>query len=231
MAIWLALGGYMFVGALLNYKQALLQYSAYGVQQLPLSDFVMLPLLSNVAVLLLLIMPVLTMGTLAGEKRAGSWPALATSAITPGAIVLGKFFGLLLFLWLLLGLLVLLPLSLLPFARLDWGQVAAGMLGLGLLSSAFCALGIATSAHTDNPAMAALFAFALLLLLWIIGWMAGSAEAGWQQLLLHLSLMNRLQNFLEGTLRLWDLLYLLGLSGFALYLATLRLHLQRVWGG
>ncbi|MEG3639084.1 ABC transporter permease [Magnetococcus sp. PR-3] len=231
IAVLLGLGGYMFVGAVVNYRQALSQYTRYGVDQLPLTDFTMLPLLGNLAILLLLLTPMLTMGSIAGEKRAGSWPALMASPLTPGTIVLGKFFGLWLFLVLLLALFLLMPLSLTPFGVLDWGQVMTGMVGLWLLVGVFCAVGVATSAHAENPVMAGLFAFALLLLLWIIGWLAGSGGAVWQQLLMRVSLMNSFQNCLDGSLRLWDLVYLLGLSGFSLFLATLRLHLQRVVGG
>ena len=53
---------------------------------------------------------------------------------------------------------------------MDWGALGAGYLGMVLLGASCLALGLFASSLTENQIIAGVAGFALLLLLWIIGW-------------------------------------------------------------
>ncbi len=184
-----------------------------------LTDLVAAPLMGSAATLFLLVAPMLGMGALAGERQGGTLPLLLASPLTPAQIVLGKYLGLFAFLLLATALTLLMPLALLAGGRLDGGKLAAATLGLTLASAAFAAIALWVSSLADTPLTAALGGFGLLLLLWLLG-LGGGTNGG----MLHwLSLQSHLTPFLQGVVRLSDLVYYLALTAAALLLAIHRL--------
>jgi ABC-2 type transport system permease protein len=144
-------------------------------------------------------------------------------------IVVGKFLGVTLFLYLLLLMLMAMPLSLSVGTSLDLGKLAAGMLGLALLFASFAAIGVFMSSLTEQPVVAAVSTFGLLLLLWIIDW-TGSAETQVSELFRYLSLQSHLQSFLKGLFSSADVVYYLLLIATFLILGIRRLDQQRLTG-
>ncbi len=231
LAVLFAIVGYMFTSAVLNYQVRQMQFQAYGdAASLSLTDWTVSPMLGNTAVLLLMIMPLLTMRLIADEKRRQTWAALASSPLAPMEIILGKYLGLLWFLAVTVALLAVPPLTLFAFGDPDAGQLLAGLLGLFLVAAAFGAVGLAASSATDNPMVAALGAFGMLLFLWIASWMGESGGGALEQALAYLSLLNHYQNFLQGIINSSDLFYFVLLSGGGLLFARQRLMAERVQG-
>lgn len=231
LAVLFAICAYMFNAALLNYQIQMMEYQAYGMHSsLPLTERTIAPMLGNAAVLLLLLIPLLSMRLIAEEKRQGTWPALACSPLSPMVIILGKYLGLLFFLAITVSLLGMIPLTLYAYGNPDTGQLLAGLLGLFLTAAAFGAVGLAASSATDNPNVAAVASFGVLLMLWISSWM-GSASGGMvDKTLAYLSLMNHYQNFLTGMISSSDLLYFLLLSTAGLLFARQRILAERIQG-
>ncbi len=190
------------------------------------TDIVAVPLLAQFAEIALLLTPILSMQTLAGERRAGTLPLLLAQGLPAAAIVLGKYLAQLLWLWLLLALVLLLPLLLAPATHLDYGKLAAATLGLALLLAALLAVGVAASAFTRQPVLAAALALAVTLALW-----AGAAQGRAPQLsaplLRWLSLPTHLQPMLRGLVATQDLAYFGILIALALGLAIQRLARER----
>ena len=75
-------------------------------------------------------------------------------ALSPFALVLGKFAGTMGYLTVMWALIGLMPLSLLTSTPLDVGLLAAGLLGLWLVMAAFTAVGVFISALTREPTLA-----------------------------------------------------------------------------
>ena len=123
-------------------------------------------------------------------------------------IVIGKYLGVLAFFLILLGLLALMPLSLLVGTELDTGKLAAGMLGLILVVAAFSAIGLYMSALTEQPTVAAVTTFGLLLLLWIVD-MAGDSDIRGGSTLAQLSMQRHYEPLLKGLLNSTDVAYYL----------------------
>ncbi|MBF0128012.1 MAG: ABC transporter permease subunit [Magnetococcales bacterium] len=231
LAVLFAICAYMFNAGLLNYQIQMMEYQAYGMRgALPLTERTIAPMLGNAAVLLLLLTPLLSMRLIAEEKRQGTWPALACSPLSPMMIILGKYLGLLIFLAITVALLALIPLTLLPYGNPDTGQFLTGVLGLFLTAAAFGAVGLAASSATDNPNVAAVTSFGVLLMLWIASWMGNASGGVLDKVLAYFSLMNHYQNFLMGLISSADLLYFILLSSVGLLFARQRLMAERIQG-
>ncbi len=142
-------------------------------------------------------------------------------------IVLGKFFGLVLFIVVLVSLLMLMPLSLYLGTSPDFGKLVSIYLGMLLLLSAFAAIGLYLSSLTENQTIAAVSTFGVLLMLWIIDWIGASLSNG-QSLLTYLSILQHHQAMLEGVFNSGDIAYYLLLIVGFLVLTIRQLDRERL---
>jgi len=127
----------------------------------------------------------------------------------------------------LLGLLALMPLSLLLGTDLDLGKFAAGLLGLALLVAAFAAIGLFMSSLTEQPTVAAISTFGLLLLLWIIDW-AGNSQNEVGGVFAYLSMLRHYETLLKGLFNSTDVVYYLLVVALFLGLSIRRLDADRL---
>ncbi|MFT7413965.1 MAG: ABC-2 type transport system permease protein [Methylophagaceae bacterium] len=193
------------------------------------TEMIAIPLLNNVATILLLIAPLITMRLIAEERRNNSLPLLFSAPLSILQIVIGKYLGTLSFFIILLMLLSLMPLSLSLGADLDYGVIAAGLLGLALLVASFTAIGLFLSSLTAQPTIAAVSTFASLFLLWIIDWAGNSAMAAeTSNLFSWLSLLRHYEPLLQGDVNSSDLAYFLIVIVTFLALTIRRLDAERL---
>jgi ABC-2 type transport system permease protein len=176
--------------------------------------------------ILLLLTPILTMRLLAEEKRAGTAELLFTYPIPDWGVIMGKFLAAFAVFATFLVFTVAYPVMFAFLTRMDWGQIASGYLGVLLLGGATLALGLFASSLTANQIIAAISAFALLLLFWLIGapQEMGSAGGG---LLGALSLRDHLPNLAKGVIDTKDPLYYLCFAFFFLFLTKRQLESRR----
>jgi len=191
------------------------------------SDLIVAPLFNTASVLLLMICPILTMRLLAEEYRSGSINLLLSSPISMTQIVLGKYLGIVLFLFILILQISLMPLALLLGTDLDMGKFAAGILALLLLVMAFSAAGIYLSSLTRNPSVAAISTFGLLIMLWIIDSAAGSSTDK-SEFFTYLSLLQHNLPMLRGIINSEDISYYLLFSLLFISLSIRQLDKQRL---
>ncbi len=190
-------------------------------------DIVVAPLFANAAVLLLLITPLITMRVLSEERRNGTLSLLFSAPVSMTEIIIGKYLGVLSFILILIGMLALMPLSLLVGTDLDLGKLAAGLLGLTLVVSTFTAIGIFMSSLTEQPTVAAITTFGLLLLLWILDW-AGNSGAPASGLLAYLSVLHHYESLLKGLFSSIDVIYYLLITILFLGFSIRRLDADRL---
>ena len=230
--IFLVVSGYFFYTNAIIYTIRSFQagQNPFLAQSLNLSDFVVKPFFGDIAIVLLLMLPLLTMRSYAEEKKMGTIELLFTYPISDQAVLAGKFaasvFTLLI---MLVG--TLLPLILLEtFAHLDWGLIACGYMGILLLGASFIALGIFTSSLTENQIIAAVLSFGVFLLFWVIGWAKSFAGPTLGPILEHLSIVVHLDGFVKGLIDSRDLVFYLVFVFFWLFV-TLRFLNTRFWRG
>jgi ABC-2 type transport system permease protein len=205
--------GYMFLTNLDNFF--VLQPQLMQLKNTPgVTDIVVTPLMQVAAIILLMVMPLLTMRSIAEEKRNRSLTLLISSPVSLTEIVIGKFLGLMLFVLVLISMLMLMPLSLYLGTTPDGGKLLSIYFGMLLLLSAFSAIGLYLSSLTENQTIAAVGSFGILLMLWIIDWLSSSVSNG-QSLLSYLSLIKHHESMLAGVFNSSDIAYyLLLIVGF-----------------
>jgi ABC-2 type transport system permease protein len=191
------------------------------------SDIVIAPLLADAAIVLLLVTPLMTMRVLSEERRNCTLSLLFSAPVSMTEIIIGKYLGVLAFFLILLGLLALMPLALLAGTDIDLGKLAAGLLGLTLLLAAFTAIGLFMSALTEQPTIAAISTFGLLLLLWIIDW-AGNSDGQASGLFAYLSMLRHYQTLLKGLFHSTDVVYYLLIIFLFLGFSIRRLDADRL---
>lgn len=229
---WVILGilqtilGYMFLAQLDNYFT--LQPQLLNLKNAPgVTDIVIASLFQLAAIILLMIMPLITMRTIAEEKRNRTLSLLISSPISMTEIVLGKFLGLFLFVVVLVSLLMLMPLSLYMGTELDTGKLFAIYLAMLLLLGSFAAIGLYLSSLTDNQTIAAISTFGALLMLWIINWI-GESIADSDSVVGYLSILQHHQSMLRGVFDSSDIAYYLILITAFLMLTIRQLDRERM---
>lgn len=206
------------------------QTQLLGMPSAPgLTEVVVAPLFSNAAVILLLAVPLMTMRLVAEERRNRTLPLLFSAPVSMTEIIVGKYVGIVLFLFILAALIALMPLSLLLGGTLDYGLFLSGLFGLALLLAAFAAVGLFMSTLSQSPTVAAIATFGVLLLLWIVDWSGGADGAG-TALLRYLSIINHYEPFLKGVFDSADAAYYLLFIALFLTLSVRRLDADRVGG-
>jgi ABC-2 type transport system permease protein len=219
---FLLLGGWFFFNLLARFNFLLNMYLSFrnpeAMQRLNLNEFVIAPLLHNLSVILVILVPVITMRSFAEEKRSGTYELLMTSPLSVTEIVLGKFFGAFAFVFFMLLLTFVYPLILVLYGNPEIGVLLSGFLGLLLLATAFVAVGLLTSSFTENQIIAAVSCLVALLLLYVISWPADTAGETMGAVLKYVSLTEHFSELVKGVIDTRDLAYFGSVIVLALFL-------------
>jgi ABC-2 type transport system permease protein len=185
-----------------------------------LNERVIRPLLSNISVVGLFLIPMITMRLFAEEKRTGTIELLATSPVSDIQVILGKWIAALV---LYGGMLLLSALNfvfLFKYGRPDWKPLAIGYLGLLLQAGALLAIGTFISTLTKNQIIAGAVTFAVCLLLWILEWVTGFDTAAWARVMAYMSVITHFESFAKGLLDSKDVIFYVTLIFLGLFLTA-----------
>jgi ABC-2 type transport system permease protein len=199
-------------------------------RELNATDSVLRPLFSNISVILLLLMPLVTMRLFAEERRSGTIELLLSYPVRDGAVLLGKYLAALVVYGVMLAITLVYPGIVVYFTQVEGGVLLTGYLGLLLMGATFLAVGVFASSLTENQIVASITTFGILLIFWVLGWSADYAGGGWGRVLTHVSLLEHFDSFAKGVLDTKDILYYLDFTIVALFL-TLRSLEARRWKG
>src|SRR5229473_5334030 len=118
------------------------------------NEQVLRPLLSNVSVIGLFLIPIITMRLFAEEKRSGTIELLATSPVSDVEVILGKWLSAMVLYLSMLLLTALNFLFIFRYGHPDWKPLVIGYLGLLLQAGALLAIGTFISTLTKNQIIA-----------------------------------------------------------------------------
>lgn len=233
MTVFTFVSGLFFSNMLVYYiRQAALADSqilkfGHSDYQLDVPTVVLAQFFQNEAFLLLLALPLLTMGLITDERRKGTLELLVTSPVCGGEIVAGKFLGA--FAFLVLMLLPVLPMFAFMGQGGRWepGVIASGMIGLVLLGGAQIALGLFISSLCENLLVSAIGTYGLLITLQFIDTTSSGPGSVWVRLLGSVSLYVRHANSTRGVVSMADLVYFASLITIGLFLAQRSLDAMR----
>ena len=199
-------------------------------QNLNITENVMRPLFTNMSVVLLFFIPMLTMRLFAEEKKSGTMELLLTYPVRDGEVLAGKFLAAGGLYVVLLALTLVYPGLVAYFTRVEWGPILTGYLGLLLTGTTFLAVGLLISSLTENQIVAGFGTFGVLLLFWVIGWGAEFAGGSMRTVLQYLSVTEHMDTFSRGLIDTKDLVYYGSAIALALFLTVRSLESKR-WRG
>jgi ABC-2 type transport system permease protein len=225
---FLLAAGFLFYfilsGVMQQAMQAGMQAMRFGgPAEFDVPGIVMRNFFGLLATLALFLMPMLTMGLYAEERKRGTIELLMTSPVRELEIVLGKYFAALSLYALMLAptLLYHLVLFLKSEPLPSWRLLAVGYLGALLLGAALVALGSFLSTLTESQLVAAVLTFGLFLLLWVIDIGGRGAGTVTGQVLEYLSILRHYEDFTRGVVDTSSLVYYASLIVLGLF-GTLR---------
>jgi ABC-2 type transport system permease protein len=228
---FLLLGGWFFFNLLFRFNYTLTVYTSFRMSQavagLNLNEHVMAPLLHNLTIILVILVPTITMRSFAEEKKSGTFELLLTSPLTVNQIVIGKFLGCLFFLFVMILATGVYPVILLIYGNPESAVLASGYLGLFLVGTTFVSIGLLTSSLTENQIIAAVTCFVILLLLYVLSWPADTTGAVAGELLKYLSVIEHFSEMAKGVIDTKDLIYFLTLIAFCLFLTQRSIESSR----
>lgn len=184
------------------------------------------PLFNMVALLLMMLVPMFTMRLIAEERRNQTLSLLLSAPLSMRQIVLGKFFGLMIFLIVMVTSIPLMIYTLALGTSLDHGLLLSNLLGLLLLIASYVALGLYVSALTTQPIIAAIGALAVLVGLWLADIAATAENSPWHLI----SPLHHFQSFSVGLLDSGDAVFFILFTTVFLLLTMKRLGNNRVYG-
>ncbi|MDA0266284.1 MAG: ABC transporter permease [Cyanobacteria bacterium] len=164
------------------------------------------------------VLPILSMGLYAEERKQGTLELLATSPITNWVVALGKLMAVVTF-----YTTMVLPLMFCEAIALGASEPAISPLlmiighgGLILLAASVLSLGMFLSSLTSSTVLSAFMTFALVMFLWIVDALARSLPGASGEALAHLSLLKHFTDFTQG---------ILDTSGIVLFVSYILLGL------
>jgi ABC-2 type transport system permease protein len=233
IGFWSLLYGYFFVAILQFFVRQSMQMNQFGMQgpqAMNVNQQLIRPLLQNVDILVLFLMPMVTMRTYAEEKRSGTIELLLTSPVTDFQIIMGKFLGAMALYCCMLAVTLIHIALLFVYGRPEWKPIVTTYIGLLLFGGCFVSLGLFISSLTKNQIVAGMVTFAVFLLLWIITWIGSFSGPTVDKVTQYLSILDHLDDFGKGVLDTTHIIYYLSFISFGLFLTAKSVDSER-WRG
>lgn len=208
LALWLLFAGVVF-SLIINFEG---------------SVATMEPIFNNCTIVMLIMVPLLTMRLIAGERPGdqgtGTIEMLLTAPISEWELVLGKYLASVLYLLCLIASSLVFVIALNVIGNPDMGLVYGGYIGFVLMGAYMLAFGLLMSSLTNSQLVAAVTTIIGALVLWLLSYtdqMMGTTGKA----LSWISYLSHHRDFWTGVVALPDVLWFVSFIFF--YLWTTRL--------
>lgn len=186
------------------------------------------PLFSNINIICLFLVSVLTMRLLAEEKNKKTDQLLLTAPVSIPEIVLGKYFAAMAVFGITMLLSLVFPIILFVFGDPSFGEILGSYIGFILLWGAFIAIGVFISSLTENQMISAVSTFGVLLIIYFMDWIAGGfGNETVVTVIQWFSLLNRFYEFQSGILNFTNVIYYLSFIFVFLFLTVRTIEKRR----
>jgi ABC-2 type transport system permease protein len=229
LTIFILVSGIFFYGYLTQIVQATMMQAQYGQGSQPIDvpGIVIRALLQTMSVLLLFIVPMLTMGLFAEEKKRGTIELLLTTPVGHFQAIAGKYLASLTFLLIMLLANAITTFPLYIYGKPDLMPILSGYLGMFLFGMALLSIGLFFSTLTENQIVAVIITFGVSLALFVIEQLAGSTTGITQNVVNYLSVLSHLEDFIKGVVDTSHVIYYVTFAFVGLFLAYRSLESMR----
>ena len=178
--------------------------------------------------ILIIVPPLLTMRSIAEERKSGTLEVLLAAPVSEGQLVISKFLASFLF-YVLMWVTTLFYFYLIgAHTQLEWTRILIGYFGTFLVGSVFISIGIFASAISRNQIVAAIISFGMGLLIFSLSFISYFIDfKRLKSILDYINIMESMMKFSQGILDTRPIVYFLSLSVFFLFLSVKMLDSQR----
>lgn len=217
--------GFLFIAVTLFFLG--LYFSVYNlINGYPYFSYV----ISGVAFIFLVSVPILTMRVLAEEKRSKTDQLILTAPVSVGGVVMGKFLALITIFLVPVVIICFYPLIMTHFGSVPLGEAYLAILAYFLFGMTAIAIGLFVSSLTESQVIAAVLGFAIL----FVGYMMKSicnlisSTGNWLTKILGcFDLSTHFSELLNGTLNLEGIVYYVSLTALVLFLTVQSIQKRR----
>jgi ABC-2 type transport system permease protein len=198
-------------------------------QPTPTAD--MEPLFRNCTILLVMVLPLLSMRLLAGERSGdqgtGTIEILLTSPVSEWQLVLGKYLAAVGYMFSLVVVSLIYPLTMKALGgKPDMGKIVGGYVGFLLFSGYILALGMLFSSLTNSQIVAAICTIVGALSLWLISFMSQNPSK-LVQFFAWFSMLSHHEDFWRGVVPFVDVAWFASFIYFYLFATKLVMASSR----
>ena len=169
---------------------------------------------------LFLLIPALTMRSIAEEMKTGTIEMLLTKPITCRQIVLGKYLAIIMLIAIVLVLTLPYYISVSFLGNVDHGAVICGYFGLLLMSSAYAGIGLFASSITNNQIISFMLALIIGIFFHLIFGIIGRQIGGGLGLIaVGLDMNSHFDSIARGVIDSKDIVYFASLTFAGIFLA------------
>jgi ABC-2 type transport system permease protein len=229
LTVFLFLSGFFFYSILTAVVQSTMMQAQFGqgAQPMDVPGIVSRSFFGTMSVVLLFMIPMLTMGLFAEEKKRGTMELLLTTPVSNVQAMMGKYLASLTFLLILFSGAGVTISALFIYGQPDGKPMLAGLLGLLLYGAALLAVGLFISTLTENQIIAVVITFGVILVLWLIESFAASAQGATKDVLSYLSIIGHLDDFIKGVIDSSHVIYYVTFAFVGLFLTYRSLESMR----
>ncbi|MGE5569873.1 MAG: ABC transporter permease [Rhodospirillales bacterium] len=221
MAFFAVVFGYFFYAATAIFVNRGMQTMMMGGgMPMDMNEWIVRPLLMNVSVIGLFIIPMITMRLFAEEKRTGTIELLMTSPVRDYELIAAKWLSAVTLYAAILAISAVNLAYLFAYGEPDWKPILVGYLGLLLQGGCLLAIGTFVSTLTRNQIIAVGGTFAICLVLWVIDWVTAYDSSTWAEVLRYLSVVTHFETFAKGVLDSKDVVFYVSMIFFGLFLTA-----------
>ena len=215
--------GYVFMGVFLTLGGVF-----FGAGNLAERSGNMTYLLRNMSYLWMLLCPVLTMRLFAGERTKKTDVLLFASPVSYASVVMGKFLSAASVMLLTVMLTLVYPLLVAVYGTLYVPETLVAYLGFILQGGCFIALDMWVTSLSRNQVTAAIWAFGVNLLMWLVDAVCAAIQGHFMaKVLSFISLNQRFTPFCTGQLSFANVLFALVFMGVMLFFTVRMLSAGR----
>jgi ABC-2 type transport system permease protein len=229
LTVFLALTGFFFYSILTAVVQSTMMQSqmGQGMQPVDVPGIVSRSFFGTMSVVLLFMIPMLTMGLFAEEKKRGTIELLLTTPVSNFQAMMGKYLASLTFLVIMFLASGVTMSALFFYGHPELKPMLGGYLGLLLYGAALLAVGLFISTLTENQIVAVVITFGVILVLWLIESFSTGAMGVTKDVLSYLSVIGHLDDFIKGVIDTSHVIFYLTFAFVGLFLTYRSLESMR----
>src|SRR5262245_42927331 len=196
LTVFLFLSGFFFYTILNGVIQQSMMQGQFGgaPQAMDVPGIVSRSFFGTTSVVLLFMIPMLTMGLFAEEKKRGTIELLLTTPVGNLQAMMGKYLASLTFVAIMFGLTAITLSALFIYGSPELKPILGGYLGMFLYAAALLAVGLFISTLTENQIVSVVITFGVILVLWLIESFASGAEGMAKDVLSYLSVIGHMDD-------------------------------------